>query len=153
MHVVLSSKSDNIHVIEGKIVTEVDEIRAVDTEQLKDSILAYKAKELKQLLRELDVPLSKFLAMISESIMAYFICESEKHLHQLRGHYKTGLMKDVLERIFCLLAGEQVNIVQLQWTDEEYTETWRLFDEVPSMKINPIFFNKFRFILFSEETL
>jgi hypothetical protein len=51
---------------------------------------------------------------------------------QLRGHFVSGVMKNVLEKIFTLLANTDVVISHLRWDSKEY---WQSMQQL--MDFNP----------------
>jgi hypothetical protein len=85
-------------------------------------------EEKKKLRAELDQDLnqigqsSRGVALSEGSIKCFFVCQSVEQLKALREHYNSGLMKDVLERVFSLLAGESIALRDLKWTFSEYED-------------------------------
>ena len=111
---------------EKKVVTQLSSLGPPGAASEEDEDLAGKEEAIANLKKQVNAELKKlgvkrhqFTLVPKKSIKSYFVCESEEQLHQLRIHYESGLLKDMLERIFSLLAGEQVNI-GLRWTAEEY---------------------------------
>ena len=97
--------------------------------------LAQKTQDLNKHLEKLGIKGVRFTVVQTNSIQSYFICESEEQLDELHEHYESGLMKDVLERIFSLLAGEQVNI-SLRWTTDEYQKSQQQFSALRSESLS-----------------
>ena len=60
----------------------------------------------------------------SESIECCFICSSVEQLMQLRRHFESGVVKNVLENIFTLLmdGDELIVINELKWNSKNYWE-------------------------------
>ena len=109
--------SGNIGMVETRIVSRHQAIRTVgDNESQGDSVVT----ALISYLSLLGIVRSLFSVRQSNSISSLFICESVEELRSLREHYESGLMKEVLQDIFSLLAGEPVEISRLEWTTEQY---------------------------------
>ena len=88
----------------------------------KEEAIASLERQVNTELERLGVTSHQFILVSKNSINSYFLCDSGELVHQLHGHYESGLMRDVLERIFNLLAGEKLNISRLQWITEEYQQ-------------------------------
>ena len=93
----------------------------------KEEAIASLKTQVNKELERLGVKGYHFTLVPKKSIQSYFACESKDQLDQLHEHYQSGLMKSVLERIFSLLAGDQVNIGQLRWTTEEHQKCQQQF--------------------------
>jgi hypothetical protein len=87
----------------------------------KENMLA----EVNKLFSVLGIDYSKLFLKAGNSILCYFICSSDKQLRELRSHYKSGLMQQVLEDVFTLLSNKDEKIVirQLQWNFEDYCQS------------------------------
>jgi hypothetical protein len=121
-HAVLDQPaSGNTASAEIKIVSLLKSLKMAKTAEEKNQIEI----ELISLLKELGVDERRFTLSTGNSIESYFICDSVEQLKALRGHYESGLMKKVLERIFTLLAGETITIHELKWPAEEYNDRVR----------------------------
>ena len=74
----------------------------------------------------------KLVLVIGESIRCYFICTSDEELQQLRQHYDSGLMKNILEKIFTPLADndETICIRHLKWDLNDYNDCVRGFSSL-----------------------
>jgi hypothetical protein len=125
-HAVLNQPaSGNIASAETKIVSLLKSLKMAKTAEEKNQIeveLDSLQEELNNLLKELGVDNRRFALLTGNSIESYFICDSTEQLKALRGHYESGLMKTVLERIFSLLAGEKITIHEFKWPTEEYKD-------------------------------
>jgi hypothetical protein len=66
---------------------------------------------LKKYLAEINLEPRDVLLVHSESIECCFICSSVEQLMQLRRHFESGVMKNVLENIFTLLKNDDELIV------------------------------------------
>jgi formyltetrahydrofolate synthetase len=120
--------SGNTASAEMKIVSRVKSLKMAKTAEEENQIkmeLGSLQEELNNLLKELGVDDRRFTLSTGNSIESYFICDSVEQLKALRGHYESGLMKTVLERIFTLLAGETITIHELKWPAEEYNDRLR----------------------------
>jgi hypothetical protein len=130
-HAVLNEPaSGNTESAETKIVAFLKSLEAAKSAEEENQI----EMELNSLLQELGVNKCRFTLLTGNSIESYFICDSGEQLKELRGHYESGLMKAVLERIFTLLAKETITIRDLKWPTEEYDD--RL------LQIGKIIYNK-----------
>ena len=112
--------------IENRIVAQLRSLGPPGTEQ-EQAEIAHKINGINSELEKLGVTIQQLVLVPKNSIKSYFICEFEEQLHQLRGHYESGLMREVLGRIFSLLAGEHVNISRLYWAMEEYYQCLKQF--------------------------
>ncbi len=121
-HAVLSQPaSGNTASAETKIVSLLKSLKMAKRGEGENKI----ELELNNLLKELGVEKWRLTLSTGNSIDSYFICDSVEQLKELRGHYESGLMKTVLERIFSLLAGETITIHELKWPSGENDD--RLF--------------------------
>ena len=90
----------------------------------KEKLLA----DINSCLKELGAACDKFTVTKGNSIWCYFLCSSEQQLQQLREHFMSGLMTNVLMKIFKLLADDGDNVVMthpLKWNPEDYIESVR----------------------------
>jgi hypothetical protein len=106
--------------IEDKIESQYAEIRLVDGDPLKEQIKKYEA--------ELGLGPNCKLALLRKehSVGCYFIVSCEERLMQLHRHFVSGVMKNVLEKIFTLLANTDVVISHLRWDSKEYWQSMQL---------------------------
>jgi hypothetical protein len=89
VHATLSQQSAfSVKILEDGIVSEYKLCLATDDPR---------KEELKRLLAKLE---SEMVLVPSDSIGCYFICSSQEHLIQLRRHFISGVMQNVLEKIF-----------------------------------------------------
>jgi hypothetical protein len=79
---------------------------------------------VKKFLADLNLTPHDVLFVHSESIECCFICSSTEQLMQLRRHFESGVMKNVLQSIFSLLMNgdELIVINQLKWDSKNYWE-------------------------------
>ena len=96
----------------------------------KKEAIASLERQVNRELKRLGVTGCHFTLVQGSSINSYFLCESELQVRLLHGHYESGLMKDVLENIFSLLAGEKVNIYQHEWTTEKRPKCQQQFRQL-----------------------
>jgi len=87
-------------------------------EEIKDDWVKIKKK-----LELLGFQVGDLVLRKVNSIAVYWISRSAQKLEELRYHYESGLMKSVLEKIFSLFAGENVDIRRLAWSSEEYNSS------------------------------
>lgn len=128
---------------------ELQQLSSGDVESTEDCIISrfkslmisqensYKEKStenmqntLNNLIEELGAGVA-LLVVRGNNISCCFICTSEQQLKQLHRHYVySGRMKNVLEKVFTILTGndEPVVIRKLQWSFEEYRESVRRFE-------------------------
>jgi hypothetical protein len=119
----------------GVIVhAELKQPSTVSLEAMEDKIVSeYKIRltaddprneALKKYLKELNLEPHDVLLVHSESIECCFICSSVELLMQLRRHFESGVMNNVLENIFTLLMNgdELIVINQLKWDSKNYWE-------------------------------
>ena len=99
---------------EGRIVTALTSLGLPGTHSELDEV-ANTAKQVETHLKKVGIPWDCFKAYLANSINVCFTYESQDQLLELREHYESGKMKEVLQTIFSLLAGEDVN-VELRWT-------------------------------------
>ena len=130
----LAPSPDSPESIENKIVTQLRSLGPPGTEHQQEEI-ATKINGINGELEKLGVTIQQLVLAPKNSIKSYIICESEEQLRQLREHYESGLMKYVLERIFSLLAGQQVIIDHLWWRREEYQKCQQEFSELRSKSL------------------
>ena len=109
--------SSNVDLVETKIVSYLRSSRTATDDQSQDGS---SMTTLIRLLRRLGMNRRRFFARKVNSISSLFICESVEELQMLREHYKSGLMKEVLQAIFTALADEPVSISRLEWTTDQY---------------------------------
>ena len=132
VHAELSSSSADSNVsTERMVVTQLESLGPPGALP-KEAELSNVKEQLKRHLQRLGIDWGQFAVRVSNSIESYFLCESDQQLYQLRQHYESGLMKDVLERIFSLLAGERVNVGRLRWTTQEYEKCRQQFSALAS---------------------
>ena len=83
-----------------------------------------KNEALNQYLKELNIEPCGMHLDKSRSIECCFICSSVEHLMQLRRHFESGVMKNVLQNIFTLLMNDDELIVinQLKLDSKNYWE-------------------------------
>lgn len=95
------------------------ELRDEKTKQIQQ-----KLKELQDQLLDSGCAISEFKLKKVKSIGSYFICRSLEQLYQLRRHYESGFLKDVLEEIFTVLSSsaERIHIVKVTWTDDNFRQ-------------------------------
>ena len=125
------SSGESSESTENTIVTQLRSLGPPGTEREQKEI-ANKVTQLDTELGKLGLTIRQLVVAPTNSIKSYFICESDDLLHRLRGHYESGLMKNVLERIFSLLAGKEVKIARLRWTTEEYQKCQQQFSALSS---------------------
>ena len=79
---------------------------------------------LKKYLAELNLVPRDVHLVQSESIECFFICSSVEQLMELRRHFESGVMKNVLQNIFTLLMNgdELIVINQLKSDSKNYWE-------------------------------
>lgn len=119
------SSTGDVALTEDKIVSSFNSLR-----NTRDNLLENREESLKELIGELGVDTQLVLAK-GNSISCFFICSSKEQLRQLRDHYGSGLMKQVLEKIFTLLANKDKAVVvrKLQWSsDFNYVKTEQRLD-------------------------
>ena len=106
--------SFSLEAVEDKIVSVNIRLAADDPR--------YEA--LKKCLTELNIEPSDMILIHSESIECCFICSSVEQLMQLRRHFESGVMKNVLQNIFTLLINgdELIVINQPKWNSKNYGE-------------------------------
>jgi hypothetical protein len=94
--------------IEDKIELQYEKLCFVDGDPLKEKIKKYEA--------ELRLGPNCELAVLrkKQSVGCYFIVSCEERLMQLHRHFVSGVMKNVLEKIFTLLAKTEVVISHLR---------------------------------------
>ena len=107
--------SFSLEVTEDKIVSEF-KIRFAANDPRKQALIKY--------LAELNSEPGDVYLVHSESIECFFICSSVEHLMQLRRHFESGVMKNVLQNIFTLLINDDELIVinELKWNSKNYWE-------------------------------
>lgn len=96
-------------VIERRIVAMFEELK-------RSAIREEKLEQLEAQLERIAMD-SDQVSMSSGSIYTIFICRSASELQQLRNHFESELLKEVLEQIFTLLAGinEHIFIKYYKW--------------------------------------
>ena len=105
----------SLEAMEDKIVSEY-KIRLASDDPRNEA--------LKKCLAELNLEPRDVHLVHSESIECCFICSSVEQLMQLRRHFESGVMKNVLQNIFTLLINDDELIVinQLKWNSKNYGE-------------------------------
>ena len=149
IHVELrSSSADSNKSTENRLMIQLRSLGPPGTDNPAEEVISRKSEEILSLERQVNQELMRlgitthqFTFVLKHSIISHFMSKSDEQLHQLREHYETGLMKAVLERIFSLLAGRQVDIGQLRWTTEEYQKCQQQFSAITS---KPRFFGNCR---------
>ena len=89
----------------------------------KEKLLA----DINSWLKELGADGDNFTVTKGNSIWCFFMCSSEQQLHQLREHFLSGLMTNILMKIFKLLADDDDVVMThpLKWNSEDYIESMR----------------------------
>ena len=106
----------NVDTVETKIVYRLRAMGVVDDELQDDSVVSIWTR----LLNRLCIKHRSLFVLKINSISSLFICESVEELRLLREHYKSGLIKEVLQELFTVLADEPVEISRLEWTEDQY---------------------------------
>jgi hypothetical protein len=116
--VIVHAELDQKHCqsIEHKIESHYEELRFAEGDPRNERIKKFK--------EEMGLDPSCELAMLRKtgSIGCYFIVCSDERLMQLRGRFVSGVMKNVLQKIFTLLASTDIVISHLRWDSEEYLQ-------------------------------
>lgn len=100
----------------------VSECRSIN-DGADDPLRKRKEKLLNKMLGELGTGI-KLALQKGNSIWCFIVCTREEQLQQLYGHYQSGLLKKVLDKIFALLAdksGESL-ISRLTWNLDDFNE-------------------------------
>ena len=88
-----------------------------------------KQKQLRQQVRDrlsaVDVGLDQVAIQHGTSLRIIIIRTSLQQLEQLREHYNSGVLKDVLEAVFVLLSGRDVRISSAEWKEEQFEKCRR----------------------------
>ena len=106
---------------ENNIVSQLRSlyVKQDDPEKVKKEHLL---TEINNNLEKLGVDTNRLILTVANSIWCYFICTSEEQLKQLRRHFESGLMRNVLMKMFTLLAnnGDIVMTHPLKWDSRDY---------------------------------
>jgi hypothetical protein len=117
--VVVHAELDQKHCesIEDKIESQYEELRFAEEDPRNERMKKFK--------EEMGLDPNCKLAMLkkTQSIGCYFVVSCEERLMQLRGHFVSGVMKNVLEKIFTLLANTDIVISHLRWDSKEYLQS------------------------------
>ncbi len=112
---------DDVESIEDKIESEDRVIRYAEGDPRNEKLKKYE-EEL-----GLDTQYELVVMKKRQSIGCYFIVSCEERLMQLYGYFVSGVMKNVLEKIFALLVNTDKLIIisRLRWNSKEYWQSMR----------------------------
>jgi hypothetical protein len=71
-------------------------------------------------LRKTALVLNRVSMSQGKSVHSILTSQSVEHLQQLRRFYENGVLKQTLERVFTILAGEEIRIKRLYWSEYDY---------------------------------
>ena len=88
---------------------------------------------VKKLLAELNIEHRDMRLVQSQSIECCFVCSSVEQLMQLRRHFESGVMKNVLQNIFTLLMnGDELIVINQLKCDSK--NTWEGVQQLNQLK-------------------
>jgi len=112
---------------EAKIVSQWTDISADEKHQVLQSV--------NELLRPLGLQTSLLAMRRAESIALFFLCMSLSAVMSLRDHWHTGRLRDIVQELFTILAGNtwpdgrahEVIVKRLTWPVTEYERCLAFF--------------------------
>lgn len=121
-----SSSDEDLKERERRIVSLFEDLK-------RSPELQSKAKRLSQIeeeLRRITMNTDRVSMTPGRSIDTIFLCQSLDEIHQLRAHYDSGLLQDVLRKVFTLLAdiSEHIDIKVCEWETGMYKRSVHLFE-------------------------
>lgn len=104
--------------VETKIVSRLRaiEMGTIDDESQDSSVMA----TWMSISERLGFNRLQIFARRTNSISLMIICDSAEELRLLRDHFDSGLVKEVLQELFTVLADQPVEISHLEWTKDQY---------------------------------
>jgi hypothetical protein len=120
----VSQSSGDVKSAEENLVSQLKSLIHIDANDPEKTDKEILLAQMESSLNKLGVDISKWNLVPKNSIGCFFICNSSEELLQLRGHFDSGLMKDVLQEIFTLLSknGDQLVITELKLDHEEFDD-------------------------------
>jgi len=94
--------------------------------------IQHKVDELNELLRTLGSGTQLVLLSHANSIAVFFTCLTLSAIMNLRHHWCTGKLRNIVQELFTLLSGNTVtvHVKRLSWPVTDYERCWKFFSSL-----------------------
>ena len=87
--------------------------------------------DFNEILRPLGLKTHQVVLSSANSIAVFFSCMTLSSVMNLRHHWCTGRLKDIVEKLFTFLTGyTEVRVRRLTWPVTDYERCWKFFSSL-----------------------
>ena len=115
----LAGSADDVIQREDRIVSQWREVSADEQHELRE--------KFDEILRPLGFETSLLVIRRANSIVLYFFCMTLLAVTSLRGQWRTGYLRDIVQSLFTFLAGPREFVKKLTWPVTDYERCTQFF--------------------------
>ena len=115
---------DDVRRTEDRVVSQWREVSADEKHQMRE--------QFDEILRPLGLKTRLLVVERDNSIALFFLCMTLSALMNLRDHWHSGQLRDIVQLLFTFLSGAtpQVGVKRLSWSQPDYERRLEFFSSL-----------------------